>query len=64
MFTELVSQRVYFYMCCVACGTVLLKPHVMQVKLLHFGKKKVEYHLTVRLTIRNYVTVCSIFEEV
>ena len=36
------------------CGTVLLKPHAMQVKLVHFGQKKVEYHLTVAITIHSY----------
>ena len=47
-----------------AYGTVLLKPHVMQVKILYFGQKKVGYHLTVALTIHGYVMMRSIFEEV
>ena len=64
MFTELASQYVHCYACCVTYGTVVLKPHVMQVKLLHFGGKKFEYHLTVALTIHSYVTIRSIFEEV
>ena len=36
----------------------------MQVKFLHFGQKKLGYHLTVALTIHSYVTIRSIFEEV
>ena len=51
-------------MYCVECGTVLLKPHVMQVKLLQFGQNKVGYHLTVALTIHSYVTIRSTCEEV
>ena len=43
MFTELASQRIYCYACCVACGTVLLKPHVVQVKLLHFGYSSTQH---------------------
>ena len=31
---------------------------------LEFGQNKVEYHLTVALTIHSYVTIRSIFEEV
>ena len=57
-------QLVLCYACCVAFGTVLLKPHVMQVKLLHFGQKKFGYDLTVALTIHSYVTIGSIFEKV
>ena len=47
-----------------ACGTVLLKLHVMQVKLLHLGQKKVGHHHTVAIIINSYVTVRSMFEEV
>ena len=36
----------------------------MQVKVLHFGQKKNGYHITVTLTIRSYVTIRYIFEEV
>ena len=31
--------------------------------LLYFGQKKVEYHLTLALTIHSYVTIRSMFEE-
>ena len=40
MFTELASQYVHCYACCVVCGTVFLKPHVMPFTVLHFGRKK------------------------
>ena len=36
----------------------------MQVKLLHFDKKKIGYHHTVVLIIHSYATILSIFEEV
>ena len=47
-----------------AWGTILLKPHVTQVKLFNFGQTKVGYHLTVAITIHSYVTIRSIFEGV
>ena len=46
------------------CGIVLLKPHVIQVKLVHFVEKNAGCHLTVAHTIRSYVTIHRIFEEV
>ena len=36
----------------------------MQVKLLHFGQKKIGFHLTMALAIHSYVTIRSTFEEV
>ena len=31
-------------MCCVACGAVLLKPHVVQVHIFQFGLKIIDNH--------------------
>ena len=39
MFTELASQLIYSYTCCVTCSSLLLKPYVMQVKLFHLEQK-------------------------
>ena len=36
---------------CVACGTVLLKPHILQIVFFNNRQKKVGYHMTLTLRI-------------
>lgn len=61
--TALVSQMYYGIECSVACGTILLKPHVNQVQLFHFGQKEVHDHLTVPCSIDRIVTAIIVFEK-
>ena len=48
---------------CVACGAVLLEPHVLQVHIIQLGRKILGYHWTVAIPIHSNVPVLIITAE-
>ena len=48
---------------CMACCTVLLKPHVIHIHILQFRHKKLDYPVAIANTINCYCLTSRIFKE-